>query len=143
MGKKWIAILAVLIIFVEIIFSIYMMDRTQVNTDVGEQNEVENVLVSQKVTDEYVEEESEILNTENEEIQAVNSEVDNYEDGYMLRDVDGVIVVYELDEDGNETLFKITDIPTEYLTETDMINMENGLIVYGKDDLNKLLEDFE
>lgn len=62
---------------------------------------------------------------------------------YMLRDVDGKINIYKLDENGNETLINETDIATEYLTETDMINMENGLIVYGKENLNKLLEDFE
>ena len=62
---------------------------------------------------------------------------------YMLRDVDGKINVYKLDETGNEALLNETEIATEYLTETDKINMENGLIVYGKESLNKLLEDFE
>ena len=62
---------------------------------------------------------------------------------YMLRDVDGKINIYKLDENGNESLLNETDIATEYLTSTDMINMENGLIVYGKESLNKLLEDFE
>lgn len=62
---------------------------------------------------------------------------------YILRDVDGKINIYKLDENGNEALINETDIATEYLTETDMINMDNGLIVYGKESLNKLLEDFE
>ena len=62
---------------------------------------------------------------------------------YMLRDEDGRVVVYTLEENGDETLLEKTEIPTEYLTETDMINMENGLIVYGKESLNQLLEDFE
>lgn len=62
---------------------------------------------------------------------------------YMLRDVDGKINIYKLDEIGNETLMDETDIATEFLTNTDKINMENGLIVYGKESLNKLLEDFE
>ena len=62
---------------------------------------------------------------------------------YMLRDVNGRINIYKLDENGNETLLEETDIATRYLTETDMIDMENGLIVYGKESLNKLLEDFE
>ena len=44
-------------------------------------------------------------------------------------------------EDEN-TLLNETDIATKYLTETDMIDMEKGLIVYGKENLNKLLEDF-
>lgn len=62
---------------------------------------------------------------------------------YMLRDVEGKINIYKLDENGNETLINETDIATEYLTKTDMIDMENGLIVYGKENLNQLLEDFE
>ena len=62
---------------------------------------------------------------------------------YMLRDIDGKINIYKLDENGNEALMDETDIATEYLTETDMIDMENGIIVYGKENLNQLLEDFE
>ena len=62
---------------------------------------------------------------------------------YMLRDEEGRVMIYVLGENGEETLLEKTEIPTEYLTETDMINMENGLIVYGKESLNKLLEDFE
>ncbi len=71
-------------------------------------------------------------------------EVDgNCGEHYMLRDVDGKINIYKLDEKGKEELINETDIATEYLTETDMIDMENGLIVYGKENLNQLLEDFE
>ncbi|MBR3162684.1 MAG: type II secretion system protein [Clostridia bacterium] len=62
---------------------------------------------------------------------------------YMLRDVEGKINIYKLDDDGNEELINETDIATEYLTQTDMIDIENGLIVYGKENLNQLLEDFE
>lgn len=62
---------------------------------------------------------------------------------YMLKNVDGKINIYKLDENGNESLLDETDIATEYLTETDMIDMDNGLIVYGRESLNKLLEDFE
>lgn len=62
---------------------------------------------------------------------------------YMLRDVDGKINIYKLDEIGNEILLEETEIFTEYLTSVDKINMENGLIVYGKESLNKLLEDYE
>ena len=62
---------------------------------------------------------------------------------YMLRDVNGTINIYELGQNGEETLLEETDIATEYLTETDMIDIQNGLIVYGKENLNMLLEDFE
>lgn len=62
---------------------------------------------------------------------------------YMLRDVDGKVNIYQIGTDGEETLLEETEIATEYLTETDMIDIENGLIVYGKESLNMLLEDFE
>ena len=72
--------------------------------------------------------------------QEVNGECGEH---YMLRDINGKINIYKIETNGNEVLIKETDIATKYLTETDMINMDNGLIVYGKESLNKLIEDFE
>lgn len=52
--------------------------------------------------------------------------------------------MYELDANNNEVnLIKVTDIPTEYLTETDLIEIEKGMKVYTTKELNKILEDFE
>ena len=68
---------------------------------------------------------------------------DNCDEHYMLRDVDGKINIYKLDEEGNETILRTTEISTEYLAEKDKIDMKNGLIVYGKESLNRLLEDYE
>lgn len=53
------------------------------------------------------------------------------------------IVVYKMLESGELELYDKTDIGTEYLTETDLINMQDGLEIYGKEELNKILEDFE
>mgnify|MGYP001047784097 CR=1 FL=1 len=55
----------------------------------------------------------------------------------------GKIVVYKILENGQLELYETTDIGTEYLTETDLINIKNGLDIYGKEELNKMLEDFE
>lgn len=62
---------------------------------------------------------------------------------YMVRDNNGQVTVYEILEDGNEIEYEITDISTEYLTDTDKINMENGIEINGKQNLNQLIEDFE
>jgi len=62
---------------------------------------------------------------------------------YMVRDRDGVVTIYEVLEDGTEKEYEVTDISTEYLTETDKINMEKGIQVNGKQNLNQLIEDFE
>lgn len=62
---------------------------------------------------------------------------------FKLRIEDGKISVYIINEDGTESLYEKTNISSEYLTETDLINMENGLEIYGKEELNKIIEDFE
>lgn len=62
---------------------------------------------------------------------------------YIVRDNDGKVTIYEILEDGNEKEYEVTDISTEYLTDTDKINMEKGIEVYGKQNLNQLIEDFE
>ena len=185
-----------------IVGSLFMMSKTR---NLPQENEVKNIEISDKVTDECIDEYNELetaqteeANSEEEEkispnavitfekyytgcehtinryenissalVNATKEELGNKYDKwnlkefskdkivlyqevkgncgehYMLRDVNGTINIYKLDENGNETLLNETDIATEYLTETDMINMENGLIVYGKENLNKLLEDFE
>lgn len=62
---------------------------------------------------------------------------------FKLRVEDGKVSVYIINSDGTESLYEKTDISSEYLTETDLINMENGLDIYGKEELNKIIEDFE
>ena len=62
---------------------------------------------------------------------------------YMVRQKDGRVAIYEVLEDGTEKEYEITDISTEYLTQTDKINIENGIEVNGKQNLNQLIEDFE
>ncbi len=61
---------------------------------------------------------------------------------YILRDVDGKIVVYVMGEKGEEEYEK-TEIATDYLTETDKITIKEGLKIYGKENLNQTIEDFE
>lgn len=204
MKRLFITAVAIIVIASGIVGSLYMMKKNSKNI---EQEEMPNVEISDKVTDECIDEYNE-LEIANEDVEEANSEeeekvspnaiitfekhfkdcdhtINRYEEvksslvnatreeveqnynswilkeftkdkivlyqevegncgeHYMLRDVEGRINIYKLDEDGNETLINKTDIATEYLTETDMIDMENGLIVYGKENLNQLLEDFE
>lgn len=62
---------------------------------------------------------------------------------YILREEEEQIVIYQLDEDNNEKVFERTGIITKYLPEEDRENIKKGVFVYGKEALNKLLEDFE
>ena len=62
---------------------------------------------------------------------------------YILKEKDGKIVIYRETETGELEEYERTEISTEYLTETDKININNGLKVYGKEALNQIIEDFE
>lgn len=66
-----------------------------------------------------------------------------YGEHYIVKDKEGKVVIYKLLEDGTEKEYEVTDISTEYITDTDKINMKNGIKVNGKQELNQLIEDFE
>lgn len=109
---------------------------------------------------EYVELPQELVNMTKKEVQAQypDWEVIGFEKGkvtlykefddvcdehFKLRIEDGKVVVYIVNKDETESLYEKTDISSEYLTETDLINMQDGLEIYGKEELNQIIEDFE
>lgn len=62
---------------------------------------------------------------------------------YMVKDKDGEVAIYKILEDGSQEELETTSITTEYLTETDKINIKNGIQINGKQELNQLIEDYE
>ena len=62
---------------------------------------------------------------------------------YVLREKDGVIIVNLVNENNEETLYEKTSISSKYLTQTDLINLKDGIRVYGRENLNSFLEDYE
>lgn len=62
---------------------------------------------------------------------------------FILKDNEGTVMIYKVLEDGKEEKYEETAISTEYLPETDKINMKNGIRVNGKQQLNQLIENFE
>ncbi len=62
---------------------------------------------------------------------------------YLVKNKDGMVAIYQILEDGSQIEQEITGVSIEYLPETDKINMQNGIRVNGKQNLNQLIEDFE
>lgn len=62
---------------------------------------------------------------------------------YLVKDNEGKITIYKILENGNEEVYENTNISSEYLTDTDKINVKKGIRVNGKQELNQLIEDFE
>lgn len=62
---------------------------------------------------------------------------------YIVKEKDKVVAIYSLDENENEKLENVTEIGVQFLPLTDSEKLKGGIRVYGKDNLNSLLEDFE
>lgn len=109
---------------------------------------------------EYAELPQELVNMTKEEVQAQypDWEVIGFEKGkvtlykefddvcgehFKLKVEEGKVVIYIINNDGTESLYEKTNISSEYLTETDLLNMQDGLEIYGKEELNQIIEDFE
>ena len=109
---------------------------------------------------EYVELPQELVNLTEKEVQAeyADWEVIGFEKGkltlykefqdscgehFKLKIEDGKVVIYIINNDGTESVYEKTNISSEYLTETDLLNMQDGLEIYGKEELNQIIEDFE
>lgn len=69
--------------------------------------------------------------------------VDNMcNDHYIIKKNDDSISIYKQKKDDIE-FYRETNISIDYLTEEDKEKLENGILVYGKNNLNSVLEDFE
>ncbi len=70
----------------------------------------------------------------------VNNVCDN---DYIIKEKEGNIVIFKLDNEGREVLYDITPIEVKYLPEADLIQLKDGIKVNGLDRLNQIIEDFE
>ena len=62
---------------------------------------------------------------------------------FLLKEEEGYISIYKLNEDNSTEFFRMTEIPTEYLAEDDLKQIKDGIKIYTEKELNKALEDFE
>ncbi len=62
---------------------------------------------------------------------------------YIVKDDEGKVKIYKKEQNGENSLVEETDISTEYLTKTDIMNMEKGIEINGKQNLNQFIENFE
>lgn len=62
---------------------------------------------------------------------------------YIIKENNGYICVYYIDKYENETLKETTGIVTNYLPQTDIEKLKQGIKVNGKEELNATLEDYE
>ncbi len=85
----------------------------------------------------------EIENFDNKEVilkQNIDTMCDEH---YVLRLGENNVEIYQMEEFDDFRLLQTTNIAREYLTNTDVNNLEEGIFIYGTGNLNSALEDFE
>lgn len=78
-----------------------------------------------------------------EEIVMTKEKNDFCGEHYKIKLENGTIVIYSVDETGEEREYEHTGITTEYLTEEDILKLTTGIYVYGKENLTNTIEDYE
>ena len=111
-------------------------------------------------TDKYEKIIDSLVNKTKEDLQKVYSdwEIEEYSDcnivlskdeegycgeHYLVQDKEGKVVIYKILEDGTKQNFEETEIFTEYLSDSDKVQIKEGIRVNGKQNLNQLVENFE
>lgn len=136
-----IGLIILLIVGIEIFSVSQSKENKAENTNIV-QNETE-ISSSEYVTDGCVNEWEDYSKTVQEEIKETGQNLNDENKQYILRENDGFINVYYINEKGEEILYRVTDISTKYLGEEDVKELQEGINVVGIQELNQLLEDFE
>ncbi|MBQ3414983.1 MAG: BofC C-terminal domain-containing protein [Clostridia bacterium] len=124
---------------------IYLKNQTNIAKQENKVTEISEI-IEDECTDEYIYDKSLAdLKNNKEEKESLDSiaTMSRKEEEYILREKNGFIVIYKLDDNNNEVEYEKTNIAIDYLTESDKINIKKGLKIIGKQELNKIIEDFE
>lgn len=62
---------------------------------------------------------------------------------YLVKSNNGYVCIYIIKNDNSFELQENTDISVKYLSNDDIAELEKGVILYGKEDLNSYIENFE
>lgn len=79
----------------------------------------------------------------NNKIVLIKEEEGQCDEHYIVRDENSNIMIYKILSGGKEEIYQNTGISTEYLPETDKISLRDGIKVFGRENLNSIIEDFE
>ena len=86
----------------------------------------------------------EIKNFTNTDVELYKNFSGNCGEHFVVKSsLDGFVEVYKIKDDGTYELHEATEIATKYLSNDDRKELENGVILYGKENLNSYIENFE
>lgn len=142
MWRKILLSIILIIIFIGGIEIFYVSKREKMN-DTKNIVENETELSRKYVKDECLKEWEDYSKTVQNEIMETSQSLNDENRPYILREKDGFINVYYINESGEEILYRVTDISVKFLGEDDIKELKQGIEVIGTQKLNEMLEDFE
>lgn len=145
MNKNITILISVIFAIAIIGIAIWKINSNNNSTTGYNENEITNSvnLSAELITDDCINEWADYASVVENEIKDANANLEDEHTRYLIKNVDGYIYVYYLDDENNETLYKTTEISTEYLSVEDLDDLEIGIEVQGSKSLNELLENFE
>ena len=147
MNKVVITMVTIIIILSGIILAttIYK-NQQQNNTTDYKTTKLSDTYQNEEIYDDCTDEGELLAQNDNQTVNDVITVNNTYGDTdkteFVLRDENGLITIYKI-ENNKEIEYDSTDISTSYLPEEDKENLKNGITVYGKKNLNQILENFE
>ncbi len=126
-----------------IVMGIILFNDIRNNGENGNIVQNETQVSGEYVKDDCLNEWGDYAVTIQEELKETSQGIEDENKHYILKQKDGNICVYYINEKNEEILYKVTDISTEYLSKQDVESLEEGIDVYGIQNLNQLIEDFE
>ena len=116
------------------------------NNSRGEANEKKETKVSEVIldgcTNEYEMLQNQTITTATVTSKKINKD-NELEEQFILKEVDGRILIYKVSNSGEEIIYENTDISTDYLPIKDKKALKERIKVQGKEKLNEFIENFE
>ena len=144
MNKNITILISVIFAIAIIGFAIWKINSNNNSTTGYNENEITNSvnLSAELITDDCINEWADYASVVENEIKDANANLEDEHTRYLIKNVDGYIYVYYLDDENNETLYKTTEISTEYLSVEDLDDLEIGIEVQGSKSLNSNFSSF-
>ena len=133
-----VGLIIILVIGIELFNNTKKQNQHQTNQT---QNQTE--ISSKYVTDDCTNEWQDYATTIEKEIQVTNQPLNDENTHYIVKEDNNLVTIYYINQNQEEILYKVTDISLEYLGEQDVQSLKQGIDVYGLQNLNQLIEDFE
>ena len=95
-----------------------------------------------EVTDDCINEWSD-YNEITEETKNTDNSLGEENTRYIIKNENDYVTIYVVQENGKEVLYKKTSIYSKFLCEEDLELLDKGIEIIVKEELNKIIEDFE